>query len=316
MESSGGTVGTAVLRAVLAPWNIFQNIELRDVNGAQLVGPFAKGGYSLYAGSNVWGGYDFVSDPASDPDYAATGITISFLIYVPLEYHKSGRGALPNQDSSAKYKLAFSLNDQATIWSTLPTANPTLRFRGYLDQWTMPGPIDAAGQPQAQIPPGYGTTGFWSSYSTPLNLGTNNIIPIRRVGNRIRNLVFAFYKAGVPATLAQMPDPVSLEWDQRVLHLEALKVRRSRMSRGQLGIYASGLKSFPTHVIAYPFMTDMQGHIGGMGPEMFLPTVQGTRLDAVFNIPGSGADEVEVIINDVAGAELDSSARFSEESMT
>jgi hypothetical protein len=314
VDASGGTIGSAALTAILAPWNVFQQVTLFDVNGAQIYGPFPNGGYTAYL-TNLFGGYDFVSDPAVDPDYAASAITINFLLKIPLEYHKSGRGALPNQDSSAKYKLSLTLNNIAAIWSVAPTLAPNLRIRGYLDAWTMPGPTDMAGNAQAQIPPGYGTTQFWSSYTTPLVVG-QNIIPVRRVGNRIRGLYFAFYKAGVPATAAQMPDPIELDWDQRALHIESKTLRRARMSRAIEGSYASNVRAIPQHVLGYGFAEDMQGHTGGMGPELFLPTVQGTRLDGVFTVPASGADSVEVIMNDVAGAELDSGARYSEASIT
>lgn len=314
VEASGGVVGPGVLRAIMAPWNIFQQVSLFDVNGAQLYGPFANGGYTAFI-SNLYGGYDFVSDPSCDPDYLASGVSIAYIIRIPLEYHKSGRGALPNQDSSAKYKLQVTLNNIAGIYSTAPTTPPNLRIRGYLDAWTMPGPTDMSGAPQAQIPPGYGTTQYWSSYSTPLVSG-QNIIPLRRTGNRIRGIWYAFYKAGVPAAAVEMPDPVELDWDQRVLHLESRMLRRSRMARAIEGIYTGGVRAIPTHVLGYSFSEDMQGHNGGMGPELFLPTVQGTRLDAVFTVPAGGADSVEVITNDVAGAELDSSARYSESSVS
>ena len=316
VTSSGGTVGPGTAGNGF-PYNVFQQVQLADVNGAQIGGPFGgvlAGGYSLYV-ANLHGGYDFTDDPSLDPTYSATAAAPAFLIKIPLEYHGSGRGALPNQDSSSKYKLTAFINNIASIYGTAPTTPATLRIRGFLDAWTMPGPEDMMGRPQAQVPPGYGTTQYLSSYSVPLVTG-QNIIPIRRVGNRIRGLYFNFTKAGVPATLAQMPDPVELDWDQRVLHVEPLAVRQARIARSlnTNTTGAAGVKNYPTNIVAYSFAHNVDYGIGGIGPEMFLPTVQGTRLDAIFTVPAAGADTVEVIINDVAGAEIDSNSRYMESS--
>jgi hypothetical protein len=294
---------------------VFQQLQLADVNGAQIFGPFGgvlSGGYSAFL-TNYHGGYDFTDDPSMDPFYGAGVVNPAFLIKIPLEYHGSGRGALPNQDSSSKYKFTAFVNNIASIYAVAPTTPATYRIRGFLDAWTMPGPMDMMGRPQAQIPPGYGTTQYWSSYSVPLVTG-QNIIPIRRVGNRIRTLLFNFSKAGVAATTAQMPDPVELDWDQRVLHVEPLALRQARIARALNVNLAGTVKNYPVNLIAYSFAHNVDYGVGGIGPEMFLPTVQGTRLDALLTVPAAGADTCEVLINDVAGAEIDSGTRYMESS--
>lgn len=312
VTASGGTVGSAALAAD-APWNIIQQVMLSDVNGAPIFGPVD--GYQLYL-INKYGGYMFRSDPAVWPDHAATGITISFALRIPVEVNRqTAFGALGNQNAAAAYKLRITLNTIANIWSVAPTAAPALRFRGYIETWTQPLPQDAAGRPQATQPPAHGTTQYWSAQQYTIN-GGQQIITLTRVGNLIRSFILIYRNnSGVRITTANMPDPIEFDWDARMFFSEPLGYRRDAMVRNYADHGAvSGTTQLEDGVLAYNWDRTIVGHTGGGATAMYLPTVQSTRMQIQANFGTAGV--LTVLTNDIAPVEVNPNMRYTEGSAT
>src|SRR5690348_12191760 len=69
VTGTGLTAGTA---AADAPYNIFTNIELDDVNNEAIFGPFD--GYTAMI-TNKYGGYIFADDPSTQSVFALSGTT-------------------------------------------------------------------------------------------------------------------------------------------------------------------------------------------------------------------------------------------------
>lgn len=86
--------------------------------------------------------------------------------------------------------------------------------------------------------------------------------------------------------------------------------RRTKMAE-QFLTTAAGI---PAGVLAYSFDTDVLGHGGDGTPELWLPTVQSSRLE--FQGGDWTAGDVEVLINDVAPVEVDQARRYVETSET
>jgi hypothetical protein len=318
VTTSGGTIGSAALAAD-APWNLIQSITLSDVNGAPIFGPVS--GFDTFL-CNKWGGYMFRPDPLAAPDANGTGaITFAFALRIPVEINRqTGFGSLANQNAAASYRLSAVLNTIANIWSVAPTLAPTVRIRGWVETWTQPLPFDAMRRPQETQPPAHGTTQYWSKSSFAVNAGQQSVT-LTRVGNLIRALILVYRTAaGVRITQASgnMPDPIELDWDARMLRTEPLYYRREFMAQsvpasgaaaggGAAGVVEDG-------VLVYNFDRSLLGHAGGGSTAMYLPTVQSSRLQVTANFPVAGT--IDVLTNDVAPVEVNPALRYAEGSAT
>lgn len=307
-----------------APWSLFDEITLLDVNGAPIFGPLT--GYQAML-ANLYGGYDYQSDPTASPGYQlfSTGTTVTdfaFALRIPVEIsHHDGLGSLANQNAAASYKLRMRLAPATSVYSVAPTTRPTVRIRGYLEAWSQPSATDLAGRPQEVVPPRHGTTQFWTATTRTLAAGTNNV-PISRVGNLIRTVVMVFRDgSNVRQAWTSCPDPLELRWDARQLLLEPQKYRRdhNRRSLNEIGVHgavaaSAGILQPPNGVIAYSFDRTVKGGIGDGSPALWLPTVQSTRLESILS--GAASGSVDILVNDVAPAEISPAARFVESSST
>ena len=302
---SGGTLGAGVLNADY-PFNLLQNIQLADVNGAPIFGPL-DGYATLWA--NIIGGYAFRQDPRLGPWYIST-INGAFWLRIPVEISRhNGYGALANQNAAASYKLSWTLATSAQAYSTAPTTPASVQVRAWLEAWSQPNATDLTGRPQAREPIGHGTTQFWSSFVKSGISAGNQTILLPRVGNLIRNLIFICRDATNARVDTVMPNPIQLMWDARMLNYESQNYRTQRMAEA---LEAPAARD--TGVFAYAFANSILGHTGDEEPNLWLPTVQSTRLelDGVNTAGGS----IQVVTNDIAPAEVRPEERFVENSAT
>lgn len=311
--SAAGALGTGVLNEDF-PFTVFDSVTLNDVNGAPIVGPFS--GFDLYL-ANLYGGYAFRQDPTLQPDYSAAYTTASFMLRVPVEIHaNTGLGSLPNQNAAASYKLAVTLSPLVNNFNSAgvgtATAN-TYRIRGYLEAWSQPDDADLAGRPQAIVPPRVGTTQYWSLFTKTMAAGTQTV-QLPRVGNLIRALIFVLRTTTAAPTgtrsTTNFPDPIEIRWDARQLIIEPRQLRRTYQSER----YIFGTGGVPAGVFVYDLDHDTLGHGGNGTPELWLPTLQSTRLELVGSFGAAG--ELRVLTNDVAPVEINPAERYVETSET
>lgn len=300
---TGGTVGAGTLSADY-PWNALTNIQLLDVNGAPIFGPID--GYAAYQ-ANVWGGYAYRQDPKLSDWYSAT-FNGSFFLRIPVEIARhSGLGALANQNAAASYKLSYSVNTIANIYAVAPTTPANVVVKSWLEAWSLPNETDLAGRPQAQIPPAHGTSQYWSQFiKSGIVVGANTTL-LPRVGNLIRNIVVIARNGSGVRSDGVMPDPLTLAWDARILTQESQNYRRQKMMES-----LAGAPTRDTGVFAFPFNNLVLGHAGDEEANLWLPTVQSTRLE----LSGSSAvaGSLQIITNDIAPVEVIPSERFVETS--
>lgn len=329
VTTSGGVLGTATLQPD-APWNNIASVTLSDVNGAPIFGPVS--GFDLYL-INKYGGYMFRPDPLSAPDAisqvpgtnTAGVVTFQYALRIPVEINRqTALGALSNQNAAASYKLTMTQNTVANIFTIGTGTAPTIRYRGGIETWTQPLPQDAMGRPQETVPPGYGSTQYWSKQQFTINGGQQSIT-LTRVGNLIRCLIF-IYRGASGARITQasgnMPDPLEIDWDARMLRQEPEYYRREFMAQtspaftAQTGAGNAGTAgSFVDDgVLAYNWDRTILGHNGGGSSAMYLPTVQSTRLQFTANFPVAGT--LEVLTCDIAPVETNPALRYAEGSAT
>lgn len=287
VEGSGGVLGAGVLHEDY-PFVVLDSITLLDVNGQPIVGPHT--GYDLYL-MNLLGGYAWDSDATAEPDYIGT-INCNFALRIPVEATSwDGFGSLANQNASAQYRVAITLAAEATAFTTVPTTRPTIRTRGYLESWTQPVPADALGNPQEQMPPGHPSTQFWSVYARDTIAGEQTHV-LNRVGNWIRTIIFVVRNATPVRTTNNWPDPVRINLDGRQLWV-APRTYIRRQLRQRVGVAP------PAGVFALTYTHDQDGHTGNENRDLWLPTVQATRLEVVGTF---AAGTMRILTNDVAPA--------------
>lgn len=304
VNGAGGTAGTPVADA---PWTFFQSISLLDVNGAPIFGPLD--GFATLM-SNVYGNYGGArSDPRLAPGYVGTTPNYSFQLRIPVQISRhNAYGAIANQNAAAAYKLQYTINTNAAVWSVQPSPVPTFTVASWIETWSQPAPTDILNRPQRREPPGHGTTQFWTSFTKQTGAGQQNII-LPRVGNLIRNLVFIARTAGGVRQDNVFPDPLQINWDARILTLESQRYRAFRQSE-QLPVTTTR----DAGVFVLPFNSISDGQVGDEAPNLWLATVQATRLEVAGTSVTAGS--IQIVTNDVAPVEVDPADRFVETSAT
>jgi hypothetical protein len=281
-----------------APWNVIRSMVLQDSGGAQL---FQMGGYASFL-QMKWGGYAFNGNLALDTRFfsavtgaGATGGSFQFVIPITQVFMRDGVGALPNMDASSAYQLFVTSDVLANVYSTAPTAAPSIVFSLQEVAYTNPPKMDLFNRPNITVPPGISAEGssvqYWSSNIFP-GLGTGlNTITINRVGNNIRGHILVFRTAaGVRADLINATDQVTFDWDGNNRYL---------IPRATLDYLAFREYGYSTDLGVVPLMNifDPDGRAGNELGQEYMQTVSGTRLILRFNLNAAGS--CEVLTNDV-----------------
>jgi len=291
VEATGGAGGAAVAKAD-APWSVVQSVQLSDVNGQPMFGPYT--GYEWYL-VNLLGGYDFMPDPTKCADYTAVDANgnFSFILRVPVEItSRDALGALANMNSSAAYRLSVTLAPSTDVYGTPPaTTLPTVRVRGYVEAWTQPAAVGLDGLPNTVQPPALGTTQYWSKQVINAAAGQQTW-RLARVGNAIRNLVFVTRDATGARVSTIWPDPATLNVDGR--QREMLPVKLS----GHYLQTRYGIAAIPAGVYVWDYTHDFDGHPGGELRDLWLRTTAATRLEVTGTAGAAGT--VTALTNDVA----------------
>lgn len=292
--STAGTGGTALADF---PFNILQEITVSDVNGGFIFGPMD--GYKAML-CNIIGGYAFRVDPVSQATYSASTTAPAFMLRIPLELqHNDGLGSVPNMNSSQQYRLRLVVNPLTSIYSVNPSPVPVLRVRVWIETWTRPDDVSLGGVPQQQEPPHVGTTQYHTFQTRSLVLG-ENYLQVSKVGNPIRWIAFIFRdttgaRSDVVAS-ATLQGIIELRIDGRVIHQRALDYIKTLFGEG---VVFDGVTKAPVGVYPFVWHNDALGHWGDGTPELWLPTLQPTRLE--LRAPSVAiAGSVDILTNDVA----------------
>lgn len=303
VTGTGGTLGAGVLSADY-PWNLFERVTFADTNGSPII---ELDGYALLW-ANIVGGYAFEQDPRTWASYVGT-INAKFYLRIPLEInHFDGLGAISNQNSAAAYKVTLRTRTSAQLYSTAPTTPATFTIRGYLEAWTVPNETDLAGRPQSQKPPLHGTTQYWTSSSQSVLNGANTW-RITRTGNMIRNILFICRDATGARVDTTFPDPITFVWDGNNLLQES---KDGHLLRFEERINA--LSARDTGVFCWTFNHAELGRAGDGPANLWLPVVQGARLEIQGNTTAAGS--VQIAINDVEPIEAEQARRYQVPSAT
>lgn len=302
------------------PFTAITNITLLDTNGAPIFGPLT--GYNTFL-SNLYGGYVYKQDPRELPTFVAFEAgkngAFRYQLRIPIEIsHHDATGCIGNQNAAAPYRMRITLASEEEIYKKGPTykASNPLTVTPILEAWSLPNAVDALGRPQAQLPPNYGTVQYWSERTVSGIVKGNNTVQVLRVGNLIRNLIFIGRKlsASGERNFEVLPEFPIINWDARQLVNETELYRRNLSYEPleiQTGVTAGVA---PAGVFAYTFGKTNQSRSGDDKPWLWLPTVEATRLELTGSWKEAGV--VQVLVNDIAPAEVNPTQRYAVPSAT
>ena len=174
-----------------APFNVLQNVTFLTAAGEpilNLVDGYALAMINKYLciGSGPW-------DPVTDPNYSmvtgtgANGGSATFVVRIPLELDtRDAFGALPNMAANQAYQLQYSINSLANIYSTAPTAAPTVTVNAEMEYWSTPAAATQGGAQQAIAPMGNGSVSLIQTQTPTITPGAQQSIQSVNVGDTLR----------------------------------------------------------------------------------------------------------------------------------
>lgn len=310
IKITAGKAASGAEAAEDAPFNIIDAVTLLDTNGAPIFGPLT--GFNMFL-SNLFGGYVYQQDVRSLPSFKTVNSSGEARVQmrIPIEIsHHDGTGCIGNQNASAPYRIRFNINSNAAIFkkeAEEPTKQ-TITVEPILEAWSLPNAVDAIGRPQAQLPPNYGTVQYWSErVVSGVPIG-NFPVQVLRVGNLLRNLIFVGRETNATGKRLDtvFPSAPIINWDARQLFNESQTYRINRTYEPLESIPTLGR---PTGVYGYTFDRTNQDRAGDDKPWMWLPTVEATRLELTGSFEAAGV--VQVLVNDVAPAEVNPTQRYA-----
>ena len=303
--ASGADDGTPdVAAAADSPWNLISELALKDVSGGNLFGPV--NGFDLFL-INKWGAYANSANPLYSPVYSAVDVNgnFSYVLYIPAEIvARNAFGSLINQNATNPYRLHITLAAAASLYDAVPgTTLPTIRVRAYISAWAKPSANDPAGNPQEQLPPGMGTTQYWTKSVIATAVGENTL-SLPRKGNYIRTLILTQRDDSGVREGADLPaDSVRVVIDgYEKENLPPALIRHLMQQRyGYDDLEAVTAADDDEGVLVYPFSHDWDGKPGSELGDLWMPTAMASRLE----INGTWQNTVgtlEVLTNDIAPA--------------
>lgn len=267
--SAGASSATA---SADAPYNVVQNLFLRDPYGQPLV---QASGYSLLL-INMYGGQTgtlaFGNLPSGLPSFTAVSATTGAFrvcLSVPLELDSSGYCSLPVQNASSQPQLQVQTNPSGVLYTSITGAPPTLTVDIFEPFWMAPVDNPAA------APADVGSSAQWSEARAAAGVGSAAYqrIQLPRVGTFIHTLILVL-RDSTGARIDQWPAADLTLWVDGVpILMESFTQRVDNMFT-QFGV------TRPTGVIVYTFRDSIQTFVSnGDSYDVILPTTPATLLE-------------------------------------
>lgn len=272
VTASGGS-GVAAVASADAPYNVLQNVFLRDPFGQPII---QADGYSLFL-IDLYGGQSGMlnvgNNTAALPSFQSVQTNGNFNVrfHLPLELDSSGYCSLPAMNAASQPSIWVQLNPTNVVYTTPPTGVPTLQLQ--LDEEFWAAPVD---NPQF-APPDVGSSAQWSVTKAPTGIASSQFqrVVLPRVGTYTNTLILVL-RDSTGARIDAYPSTDLSLWVDGVPHLyETFNERQDKMWT------AFGVTR-PTGVIVYTFRNSVQTAVSTADTyDLILPTSPATLLEEV-----------------------------------
>lgn len=274
IQATGGVgTPTAAVASADAPWNVIQNLFLRDPFGQPII---QADGYSLYL-IDLYGGQSgmlqFGNQSTVNPSFQNVQTTGNFFVrfHLPFELDSSGYCSLPAMNAASQPSIWVQTNPNTVVYSTPPTTSPTLQFQ--LDEEFWAAPVD---NPQF-APPDVGSSAQWSVTKAPTGIAAAQFqrIVLPRVG-ALTNTLILILRDSTGARIDGWPATDLSLWVDGVPHLYETFAERVDKMWAQFGV------TRPAGVIVYTFRNSVQTAVSTADTyDLILPTSPATLLEIV-----------------------------------
>lgn len=297
-----------------APLNVLASVQFSDTNNKPILGPMS--GHDLYE-CIKFGGYAFSDDAKQSVVYStttgtgATGGSFTFVLRVPIEIvHRDALGSLLNKSASAVFKLDTTLAASTDVYSTAPTAEPSVRVRIQQFGWMDSDQKDIKGNPASPNPPALNTVQFWDKQSIAVNAGSMNQV-LNTFSGLVRTLIFELRDSTGSRQQgdADFPDPFEFHIDKTVPVSRLLTIWKHLISNeyGYTGaVETPGGRDYGTFPLTYA--KDFGLKPGAENRFGYQPVSSATTLMMKGTIGGSGSHTMNVFVNYVNPANGDPKA--------
>jgi hypothetical protein len=303
---TGGVLSTGA-GGVDAPFSIVQLMQAKDSFGVTL---FAGPGYEmlkLVPMASGQFGTDETTDVQNMPSWkgitAATG-AFDFCTDLPLEFAKA-YGLISGANAALLPYMQFNLNTAGNIFSTSPSALPTLTFQTESDFYWLPQNVDA-------VPPGLGTTCQWIyQQATPvIPSAASVIVQLPKLGGYITVLILELRDSTGARIDAWPTRPRIIIDGVTILESDLVTLFDDMAIQSQIGGGTSGTQSTaatpqtprPTGVMVISFKTALAQRSFGFFEtgEEFLSTNPGTQIE-IAGSPWGTVTNTPAVLNVIAG---------------
>lgn len=208
VRSSGGSGGTQATPD--NPGIVLQSVSLENIDGGEIIYPmdgfahlnanfFYKPWMGIYSAR-----YDYVQ-----------GINPAFSLFVQPEIRHTA-GVLANTDARAQYRLRYTVNTGAKIFTGAPTF-PTMNVVGFMESWAQPDTQDLHGNPIQPTPDGLNIATQRRHQILTMNAGSaNNQFQLSNTGNELRGILFII-RDNNGVRQDYLTDPIRWRLDNRTM---------------------------------------------------------------------------------------------------
>jgi hypothetical protein len=234
-----------------------------------------------------------------------TGGSFTFVLHLPIEIVKrDALGSLPNKSATSTYDVNIRLAPSTSVYSTAPTALPSVRVRIQQYGWMDPNAADLRGNAVAQNPPAVQSTQYWSKQTYTLAAGSLNQ---RLVGidGLVRTLLYVLRDSTGDRVQgdADFPDPLQFQYET-VVPISRLRTIWRHMISLQYGynntVETAGGRDYGVYPDTYA--QDFAAKPGYETRLGYLPFSSATTGLLSGSIGGSGVHTLTVLVNKVVPA--------------
>lgn len=286
------------------PFNVLQNCTLQDPSSEFIVSPYT--GYELFVAEKYFGatGQSPAVDARGDPQYVATtgssgtGGSFQFRLSVPLEDRtRDAFCAVPNSAANKNYRFQAFLGLSSAVYSTAPTALPTVNMACTNFYWTEP-PASIAGVATVPTPNGNGSVAYLDRETfTAISSASTPTLIFKNVGRVYKSAIFILRNATPAREDVDWPDPMTVWVNGYPLYYKPKHTWISEMSDafGLFGATKDVVNGLDTGVYVWYDLANQPGYTTNWGDaNQFLATVASTKLQLVGTF-GGGASSLTIL---------------------
>lgn len=284
-SSTGGVAGTLTADA---PWSMFSNITLENIDGSPILYPM--NGYAYYVASKYF--YPWLGDPNKQVGYNTAIATPGASLLLSPEIRNTA-GVLSNTDARATYRIRYTLAPVTSLGTGYTTA-PTVSVAAATEIYSQTDPTDLHGNSVQALPDGLAIAHLIRHQIVTLNSsGADNTIQLANTGNELRAIAFIIRDSS-GTRQDYFSDPVRIRLDDRSLGVLSPTEIAQRMTQFY-PFLANGTSTRETGVYVIPRFRNP----GTMDGVYWLPTSNATYLTIESTSSGGTGGTVEVITDEV-----------------